>query len=99
MNENMWLADLAEAYGDGDPAKEEFLMDLFTGLANKQKKRDWEEFRELTWKEKEEIGKVLDKETDERSRLVLLAEDTGIDIVLDMIDAKIAELRKKSDSL
>lgn len=68
-------------------------------LLEEQQRRDWEEFRELTWKEKEEIGKVLDTETDERSRLVLLAEDTGIDIVLDMIDAKIAELRKKTNSL
>ena len=46
-NELMWLANIAEQCGEGDPAKEELIMDMLKGVAECQRIIDWKEFREM----------------------------------------------------
>jgi len=68
-------------------------METIRQLVAEAERRTWEEARELIWQEKEEIGPQIDNAKDDRSKLILLAEDTGLDIALDAIDAKIKGLK------
>lgn len=77
----------------GHQAKHVDMIAEATRRGIQQGKREaWEDARMVAWRKKEELSAKLDKITDGWTRVILLAADTGLDMALDVIDAKLASL-------